>query len=126
MKTKEGATIIIVALVAIAGLKVSGYELNLRLDEEASEARRTQAVRDASEPLLKSLETQISGATNRPATCSIEDKLFVELIPKKTYRAIVLCDDGEILLSTVIDVTRFGADDELYLQTDGFRPASKE
>ena len=119
MKTKEGsiATLILIALVIGA----------LVYYESGAEERRTQAVRaEGEKQLTNTLEDQITGATGRPAKCRVEEPLFVELIPEKTYRAIVLCDDGEILLSTVIDVTRFGADDELYWQTDGFRPASKE
>ena len=92
-----------------------------RRDGEAE--RRIAAVRAAGEKeVLPLLELEVESVTKLDAKCLIDDPLFVELIEGKTYRAVVLCRSGKGIFTTAIDITRFGADDELYWKTDGLRP----
>jgi hypothetical protein len=93
-------------------------------ERERNEEERTHSIMSSSSDLLRSLEDQAESGTGRKADCQMT--MIVELIPEKTYRAVVLCDDGKLLLTNIIDVTRFGADDQLFWQASGFNPAKKQ
>lgn len=93
-------------------------------DREAE--RRMSAVRAAGEKeVLPLLELEVKSVTLLDAKCLVDDPFFIELVEGKTYRAVVVCRSGKGIFTTAIDITRFGADDELYWKTDGLRPGNE-
>lgn len=124
--TPFGASLILLAFfsVIISFVLLTSASDTQPIPVARNEEERTNFIRAASGDLIKSLEEQVEIATGRKADCQIT--MIVELIPEKTYRAIVLCTDGKLTLTNVVDVTKFGTDDQLFWQTNGFDPAKKQ